>query len=194
MIIHILEPIGIEVQSASNGQEGVKQAVKFRPDLIITYLMMPVMDGFEMARQIRKSSEFTNTTILATSARVFECEQQKSQPFGYQDFISKPIKVEELLKKIKHYLKLTWIYKTHDLIEANSVPEHLSAIVMPPADELTNIYKAAQIGHNEGIKQEATRLKQLDSKYTQFVNKLLELAEDFKDEEIMKMIDEVAED
>lgn len=193
VIIHILEPIGFEVQSASNGQEGLKQAVKFRPDLIITDLMMPVMDGFEMARQLRKSSEFTNTTILATSARVSEFEQQKSQQFGCQDFISKPIKVEELLKKLKYYLKLTWIYKTHNVIEANSVYEPLSAIVMPPAEELTNIYKAAQIGHNEGIKQEATRLKQLDSKYTQFANKLLELAEDFKDEEIMKMIDEVAE-
>ncbi|MEO8890176.1 MAG: response regulator [Coleofasciculaceae cyanobacterium] len=193
VIIHILEPIGFEVQSASNGQEGLKQAVKFRPDLIITDLMMPVMDGFEMARQLRKSSEFTNTTILATSARVSEFEQQKSQQFGCQDFISKPIKVEELLKKLKYYLKLTWIYKTHNVIEANSVYEPLSAIVMPPAEELANIYKAAQIGHNEGIKQEATRLKQLDSKYTQFANKLLELAEDFKDEEIMKMIDEVAE-
>jgi PAS domain S-box-containing protein len=193
VIIHILEPIGFEVQSASNGQEGLKQAVKFRPDLIITDLMMPVMDGFEMARQLRKSSEFTNTTILATSARVSEFEQQKSQQFGCQDFISKPIKVEELLKKLKYYLKLTWIYKTHNVIEANSVSEPLSVIVMPPAEELTNIYKAAQIGHNEGIKQEATRLKQLDSKYTQFANKLLELAEDFKDEEIMKMIDEVAE-
>ena len=66
-------------------------------------------------------------------------------------------------------------------------------MVIPPAEELTEIYKAAQIGHNEGIKQEAIRLKQIDSKYTQFVAKLLELAEDFKDEEIMKMIEERVE-
>ncbi|MGC1393028.1 MAG: response regulator [Coleofasciculaceae cyanobacterium] len=194
VIINILEPIGFEVQSAFNGQEGLKQAVEFQPDLIITDLMMPVMDGFEMARQLRKSPEFTHTPILATSARVFEFEQQKSQQFGCQDFISKPIKVEELLQKIKHYLKLNWIYSTHNVIEANSASEPLSAIVMPPVEELTNIYKAAQIGDNEDIKQEATRIKQLDSKYTQFVNKLLELADDFKNEEIMKMIEEVTED
>lgn len=194
VIINMLEPLGFEVQSASNGQEGLKQAAKFRPDLIITDLMMPVMDGFEMAQQLRKSPEFTNTTILATSARVFEFEQQKSQNSGCQDFITKPIKVDELLNKLKHYLQLSWIYKTHDTVETNSASEHLSVMVTPPPNELTDIYKAAQIGHNEGIKQEAIRLKQLDSKYTQFVNRLLELAEDFQDEEIMELIEEVAED
>lgn len=194
VIINMLEPIGFEVQSASNAQEGLKQAANFQPDLIITDLMMPIMDGFEMVRQLRKLPEFTNITILATSARVFEFEQQKSQQSGCQDFISKPIQVDELLKKLKHYLNLTWIYKTQDVIDINSVSEPLLKIVMPPAKELTNIYRAAQIGDNEDIKQEATRLQQLDGKYTQFVNKLLELAEDFKDEEIMKMIEEVAED
>ena len=67
-------------------------------------------------------------------------------------------------------------------------------MVMPPTKELTNIYKAAQIGDNEAVKEEAIRLKQLDSKYTIFVDKLLELAEDFKDEEIIKMIEDGAED
>ena len=80
------------------------------------------------------------------------------------------------------------------LLEANSAFEHLSAMVMPPTKELTNIYKAAQIGDNEAVKEEAIRLKQLDSKYTIFVDKLLELVEDFKDEEIMKMIEDGAED
>ncbi len=193
VIVNILEPIGFELQSASNGQEGLEQAAKFRPDLIITDLMMPVMDGFEMTRQLRKSSDFKNITVLATSARVFKFEQQKSQQSGCQDFIPKPIQVSELLEKLKHYLHLSWIYKTNDEVEDKLSNDNLSAMVIPPAEELTEIYKAAQIGHNEGIKQEAIRLKQVDSKYTQFVAKLLELAEDFKDEEIMKMIEERVE-
>ena len=77
------------------------------------------MDGFEMVQELRKSPEFINTTILATSARVFKFERQKSQQSGCQDFLSKPIRVGELLEKSKHYLKLFWIYKTHDVIEAN---------------------------------------------------------------------------
>ena len=152
------------------------------------------MDGFEMVQELRKSPEFINTTILVTSARVFKFERQKSQQSGCQYFLSKPLKVGELLEKLKHYLKLFLIYKTHDVIEANSASEHLSAMVMPPTKELTNIYKAAQIGDNEAVKEEAIRLKQLDSKYTIFVDKLLELAEDFKDEEIIKMIEDGAED
>jgi PAS domain S-box-containing protein len=193
VLINMLEPIGFEVQSGSNGQEGLEQAAKFRPDLIITDLMMPVMDGFEMAQQLRKSPEFNNITIIATSARVFKFEQQKSQQSGCQDFISKPIQVGELLEKLKHYLHLSWIYKDHNEIEDESSNQDSSLMVIPPAEELTDIYKAAQIGHNEGIKQEAIRLQKLDTKYTQFVAKLLELAEDFKDEEIMKMIEERAE-
>ena len=192
VIINMLEPIGFELQSASNGQQGLEQATKFRPDLIITDLMMPVMDGFEMTQQLRKSAEFKNTIILATSARVFKSEQQKSQQSGCQDFIPKPIQVGELLEKLKDYLQLSWIYKTHDEIDDTSSLDNSSAMLVPPAEELTDIYKAAQIGHNEGIKQEAIRLKEIDSKYTQFIAKILELAEDFRDEEIMKMIEERA--
>jgi PAS domain S-box-containing protein len=190
VIINMLEPIGFKLVSAFNGQEGLEKATEFKPDLIITDLMMPVMDGFEMTQQLRKLPEFKNTIIIATSARVFKSEQQKSQQSGCQDFIPKPIQVGELLDKLKHYLQLSWIYTPYNELEVKSSTEDLSEMVIPPGDELTAIYEAAQIGHNEGIKQEALRLKQLDSKYTKFATKILELAEDFKDEEIMKIIEE----
>lgn len=190
VIINMLEPIGFELMSAFNGQEGLEKAVEFRPELIITDLMMPVMDGFEMTQRLRRLPEFNNTIIIANSARVFKSEQQKSQQSGCQDFIPKPIQFGELLDKLKHYLQLRWIYNSDNELEVKSLSEDLSAMVMPPGEELAAIYEAAQIGHNEGIKQEALRLKQLDKKYTRFVTKLLELAEDFKDEEIMKLIEE----
>lgn len=189
VIINMLEPIGFELKLAFNGREGIEKAVEFKPDLIITDLMMPIMDGFEMTQQLRRLPEFKNTVVLASSARVFKSEREKSRQSGCQDFIPKPIQVGELLEQLKDYLQLTWIYNSYTELEVNPLADDLSTMVMPPAEELIVIYEAAQIGHNEGIKQEAIRLKQLDSKYASFVNKLLELAEDFKDEEIIKLIE-----
>ena len=190
VIIKMLEPIGFELSSASNGKEGLEKAAECKPDLIITDLIMPVMDGFEMTQQLRRTPEFQDTIILATSARVFNFERQKSQKSGCQDFIPKPIQAVELLEKLKQYLKLSWIYNPSDKIEISSSFNDLSAMIIPPAEELITLYEAAQIGHNEGIKQESTRLKQLNDKYIMFASKILELAEEFQDEDVIKLLEE----
>lgn len=58
MIANLLEPIGFKIIEASNGQEGLEKARDFLPNLIITDLAMPVMDGLEMTQCLRKLEEF----------------------------------------------------------------------------------------------------------------------------------------
>jgi len=68
VLASFLLPLGFEVTEAADGREGLDKALKYKPDLILMDLIMPVMDGFEATRQIRRSPELTYTKIIAVSA------------------------------------------------------------------------------------------------------------------------------
>jgi CheY-like chemotaxis protein len=57
VIVNLLEPIGFAMVETANGQEGLDKAATFKPDLIITDLRMLVLDGFEMMRCLRQSTQ-----------------------------------------------------------------------------------------------------------------------------------------
>ncbi|HAG82670.1 MAG TPA: hybrid sensor histidine kinase/response regulator, partial [Cyanobacteria bacterium UBA12227] len=77
VILNLLEPLGFEVVEATNGQEGLEKAIAIRPDLIITDLSMPVMDGFEMMQCIRQSPQLADMLIVVSSASVFDLDRRK---------------------------------------------------------------------------------------------------------------------
>ena len=198
VIINLLDPLGFELLEATNGQEGLQKAIEFQPDLIISDLFMPIMDGFEMTRQLRQLPQFQNTKIIAVSANAFERARQRSLESGCNDFLPKPISSEELFKKIKMLLNLSWIYAQEEARKSdpqNYNPQRAtpvvvmpSEMVVPPSAELVALYEAAEIGYIDGVRQEAIRLKQLNLNYASFVSKVLELSDDFDHEEILKLV------
>ncbi|MEG3933106.1 ATP-binding protein [Microcoleus sp. T3_B1] len=190
-----LEPLGFKIMEACNGQEGLNKAIDFQPDMIITDLVMPVMDGFEMSRRFRKSSEFKDVILIASSASVFEFDRQNSQEAGCNEFLSKPIQVEELLEVLKNYLQIEWIYdQPADLAIAQ--PEGFTDVlnvqsgelVIPPSAELVALFNAARIGDIEVVEQEANRLKQIDGNYLPFANKILQFAKNFEEKELLAFV------
>ena len=74
---------GYEVAEANNGAAGRALVRGNAPDLVVSDVNMPVMDGFEATRQIRKLPGFEQIPILAASASVFDCHQQQSQYYHY---------------------------------------------------------------------------------------------------------------
>ena len=188
VIINMLEPIGFEVIEAENGKEGLEKAHEFQPNLIITDLAMPVMDGFEMTQHLR--SEAFNDIIIASSASVLSFTRQQSWEAGCNDFIPKPVQNEELLSQLKNYLNLKWIYEAKaeliSLTEDLSLP--INEMLIPPPNKLNSLLKAAKSGYILDIQEEANRLKQLDINYAPFANKIIELAQAFEDEAIVKLI------
>ena len=194
VIIDLLKPIGFELIEAINGQEGLKKAIEFKPDLILVDLVMPVMDGWEMTRQLRQFPDCQNTTVIAVSANAFEVDRHKSRESGCNDFIPKPIQVEEFLEKIKCHLKLSWIYDTNTQetrFEDDSTGETLTALTelaIPPSESLISLYEAAQIGDIDTVEEEAIRFKKLDPIYTPFANRVLALAEKFDGEAVVKLV------
>ncbi|MDD2815909.1 MAG: CHASE domain-containing protein [Thiotrichaceae bacterium] len=107
---NLLTQLGFETLEAEQGALGVEIARETLPDLIITDLVMPVMDGFEATRQLRKIPALAQTPIIAASASVFDYHQQQSRNAGCDDFIPKPIRADILLELLQTHLHLEWKY------------------------------------------------------------------------------------
>jgi len=187
VLIALLLPLGFEVAQASNGCEGLKQVEQFQPDLIITDLVMPEMNGFEFIRHIRTLPKGDDFIILASSASSLERERHTSLEAGCTEFITKPIDVDLLLNRLQKYLQLTWIYETDTGIQ-KTANESEQVIIPPPYEELFKLYRASRIGHIKEILSEAVRIKNLDPRYAGFADRVTELAKSFNDSEILALL------
>ncbi len=191
VLVNLLEPIGFEVFQACNGQDGLDQAFEFQPDLIITDLTMPVMNGLEMTQHLRASAEFQNAVIIATSASVFDWHRQEAQKAGCNDFIPKPVQAQELFLQLQNYLQLIWIYqKSGDRLITNpqDTLASVAEMVIPSSSELVALYQAVQGCDIADIQLEANHIKQLNAKYTTFADQVRLLADEFEVEAIAYLI------
>src|SRR6185436_1322448 len=96
---------------ATDGQEALSKAMVWRPDLLITDLAMPVLDGFALMRCIRETPELSSMIIIVSSASVFASDQHNSLKAGGDDFLAKPVRTDDLLDKLAKHLTLEWIYE-----------------------------------------------------------------------------------
>ena len=101
----LLEDLGIEVSLATNGREAIEQLRHQAVDLVLMDLQMPVMDGFEAARRIRRDD--TATPIIALSAAVLSEERQNALTAGMNEHLAKPIDSQQLAGVLMRWL-------THD--------------------------------------------------------------------------------
>ncbi|MEA5505813.1 ATP-binding protein [Halotia wernerae UHCC 0503] len=186
VLVNLLQPLGFKLIEAINGQEGLDKAKAYQPNLIITDLAMPVMDGFKMTQLLRSQPEYKETVIIASAASVFTLNRQQSQEAGCNGFLPKPVQADELLEKLQHYLQLIWIDQSNQ--SSVTVDGDFQEITFPPSVELVDLYQAAKSGYILEIQEEANRIQKLDSEYTPFTNKILELLEEFEDEAIVEFI------
>jgi CheY-like chemotaxis protein len=189
VITHLLSPLGFEVAEAMNGQEGWLKICQFQPDLIITDLLMPKIDGFQLIKRIRESEAFKHLVIIVSSASVFETDQHRSLEIGGDDFIPKPLQARDLLQKLQKHLHLEWLYEKQ---EVDNQPEPETAdveLVPPPPAEIAILYELAMKGNFRGINKQAAFIAKMDEKYLPFAQKLQKLAKDFQDQEILALIE-----
>ncbi|MEG3848598.1 ATP-binding protein [Microcoleus sp. herbarium19] len=191
VIINMLEPLGFQVTEAENGQAGLDVAVQMLPDLIITDIHMPIMDGLEMTRCLRQLPDFATAPIIASPATLSQVDIKKSLDAGCNSFFPKPIEFTELLNLLQQHLELQWIYEEMepDVIQITDSKSHEVSMVMPPAEELAALYTAAEGGFISDIHREADRLKQLAPEYIVFANRVLELSQNFDEEAIIRLIE-----
>jgi len=186
VISNLLSPIGFEVSEANDGQQGWEKILEVQPDLIVTDLLMPELDGFELIKRVRESENFKDLIIIVCSASVFETDQYRSLEAGANAFIAKPVQATELLQKLQQYLELDWVY------EANEAPLAIGSdtnqLISPPATSMEILYELAMKGNFREIVKQAVLLEEIDPKYIPFAKRLHQMAKDFQDEEILRFI------
>jgi DNA-binding response OmpR family regulator len=89
-----------EVTVAHNGAAALEMVLETRPNLILTDLLMPGMDGFDLIVRIRGLEEFKSIPIIALSARTSTVDRNRAMKAGADSFLSKPCKIQELLSAI----------------------------------------------------------------------------------------------
>jgi CheY-like chemotaxis protein len=87
---------------AKDGVQGVALTEQNRPDLVLMDISLPVMDGYEATRNIRKT--FESLPIIGLSAHAMHGDAQKALAAGCTDYLTKPVDENLLLKKLKEYL------------------------------------------------------------------------------------------
>ncbi|GGB78855.1 response regulator [Dyadobacter sediminis] len=102
MVVRLLQKMGYKPDVSNNGQQAVKAANLKTYDLILMDIQMPVMDGLEATRLIRKMLE-RQPTIIALTANTLEDIEQQCLDAGMNDYMGKPIRLDELTSKIKKW-------------------------------------------------------------------------------------------
>ncbi len=105
VLVYNLRQAGYDVLLARDGQDGLSQAQLKTPDLILLDLMLPVMDGLEVCRRLRKNPAMRETLILMLTAKGEESDELVGFSLGADDYVSKPFSVKVLLERIKALLR-----------------------------------------------------------------------------------------
>ena len=104
MLLDMLSIMNHKVIVARNGQEAIDLALANKPELIIMDISMPVMDGLEATRRLRKMEEFSNIPILALTASAGTEGREKCLAAGCTEHLPKPIQTKELFEALSRNL------------------------------------------------------------------------------------------
>lgn len=130
---------------ARNGAEGLEKAKEFMPDLLLTDLMMPEMDGYELCRQVRSSAILNHIPIIVITAKCEEADRIRLLEAGADAYLQKPFNAEELRTRIGKLLEQRRLLRekyTHALHEGTEQSVELSPLDKDFLGRLTNIIYA----------------------------------------------------
>ena len=104
LVRDLLRHSGYETLEATNGAEGVEMAKASLPSLVLTDIQMPVMDGLEVTRAIKADPVTCNIPVVALTALAMSGDEQRIRAAGCDGYISKPIRIQDFLQKVRQYL------------------------------------------------------------------------------------------
>ncbi len=159
----ILTSSGYETETANEGMEALDKFLKHKPDLVITDLEMPVMDGFALARLIRGDKSSAHVPIIFISAASDIASKLKAMETGGNDYITRPFNDDELLYKVKAMLRTKELYD--ELFKSRETLQNSEAELMKKTELLQ-----LEIAERENA-EEQLRLKSITDDLTDLFNR-----------------------
>jgi signal transduction histidine kinase/DNA-binding NarL/FixJ family response regulator len=190
MLVDLFGALGFDVAEAGDGGQALEVAVRTHPDLVVMDLTMPVMDGFEATRRLRRLRECATTPIIATSASVRAETESLCRAAGANLFMGKPIRQAELLDAVGALLGLVWA--RDKLTETWSRTDNDAGLVPPPPEEMVGLRGLARMGNMRSIIERADQVQALDPRYAPFAARLRTLAQGYQSKAISALIERYA--
>lgn len=172
----LLEPLGFETAEAADGRAAVGKVREWRPDVVLMDLVMPIMDGFAATGEIKRMQEVETPVVIALSASAFDHDQQESSAAGCDDFIPKPVRVDDLLEKLRKHLGLRWIIDPAHHSPAIAMPRRSLAFKSPPLSDIEALHQAAITGDVQRVLKTLESVADRDEDLLPFANEVKRLA------------------
>lgn len=181
VLYDILIDKGFKVNAVSSGPEALSLVDKEIPDMVLTDLVMPVMDGFELKLALREIPKMRDVPIVAVSASIADLE--KVWEAGFDDFIPKPIKQKQLFHVIKTKLGLEW-----EETITEDIPKDQS-LTAPPVDEIESLRQLVVQGRIRRVVDWTNELESSRPECAAFASHVRELADDLDELKILALLD-----
>lgn len=186
LLVSVLEPLGFQLAQAASGQECLDIIPRFRPHLIFMDLAMPGIDGWETIRRIHAGG-ITDAEIAVISANAFEKGAENDVGLASENFITKPVRVNQLLDWIGRHLDLEWVRAEAPPPQPTPAlpPARLN---YPPEAYLHALEEQIDLGYVRGILNKLGEIERLDSVHGEFVELMRQLARQFQFEAMKEIL------
>jgi signal transduction histidine kinase/CheY-like chemotaxis protein len=185
LIAALLNPIGFCVYEAASSLECLHLIREHSPDLILLDLAMPDVDGFQIAKLIRRDG-FAKS-IIVLSANAYATERINAINAGCNDFLAKPIDVPELFRKLKLHLGLVWIDSVDDLVISVDIPTSNDRPELTDS-EVNGLINYVRIGDLIGLNQYLIELSQNRPQSQNFIQHIQILSTEYRLGDIKKLL------
>ena len=157
-VTEILNLANFNVISAVNGKEGIEKAFEHLPDLVVSDIAMPVVDGLSMLHVLRKDPKTENVPFIFLTSKSERNDFRNAMNSGADDYITKPFNGDELLNAVENRFKRMVSIEnkiTHDIKSYKELLEEQNAgsaqnLESLPKDHDTNTYEKKQVIYKEG--------------------------------------------
>lgn len=190
LLIKLLNPLGFELQEATNGKEAIEIWQDWEPHLIFMDMRMPVMDGYEATKQIKTTIKGQATAIIAITASVLKDDKNIILSAGCDDFVRKPFEESIIFEMIEKHLGVRYVYEETHLAEKQTIRYTLDAerLKVMSADWLEEVYQASMDLDDDSILR---LIAQIPENHTTLAAALTDCVQNFRFDKIIDLIEPI---
>jgi signal transduction histidine kinase/DNA-binding response OmpR family regulator len=194
-----LTEVGFSVQEADSGDAALKIMRSHRFDGVISDIRMARKDGNAFCREVRSDEVLAKIVMIASSASVYDGDRQAAESAGFDGFLPKPVKEQELFKILGQHLGIKWIVRH----EAGANGSAVSGTVEPdvgdmllagrdiPVEELQLLLKLAGEGDVVALRQSLQNLAESDPSHGRFAQQLAALVSAYRIDEVETLLQQI---
>ena len=190
ILSRMLTRVGVEVEEAENGPRALERVRDRRPDIVFMDFRMPGMDGVETRRRIVAEHGRDGMAIVAVSSSVFEHQRRRYEEAGFDGFIDKPLRTEQVYACMARLLKVRYTYDSGFPAESEGLVADPEKLVLP--EPLFKAIKRAVEGHSmTEFRKCLDKMEALDPVGRQVAARLRKLSQRYDMEAISDVLDEI---